>query len=184
MAIIFEREKDLEDLLMEHEGFTAASFGCENHVLRRQVNLGAYGIADIVALSSGWEEAGYSFCSIHIIELKNEPLTHAHISQVARYREFFNQFDPRFSDMQIHGHLVGPKTFPKGDDLCFLAQSIDWLTVYEFEFDPMTGLEFKPVRGWKFSKDDEAARLRMWEEIEPGERPLPVVKAANEIPFE
>jgi hypothetical protein len=181
MAIVFEKEKDLEDFLMDNQEFLGRQFGLENHTFYRQVNLGTYGVADIVGvLSDRWPD-GTPYCDIHIFELKNEPLTHPALSQIARYREFFMRFEDRFADFTVRGSLIGPKTFPTKDDLCFLAQSIDWLGVYEFTFHPTNGLRFGLVADWKFSQDNASAMERAWELLNPGEQDLLVIpSAANE----
>lgn len=179
MALKFESEKEFEDFLMDNQDFLEESFGCEGYTFYRQLNLGAYGIADIVAINAFRDPDGATYGNIDIFELKNTTLSHVHISQLARYRQFFLQFGGLFSHISVHCHLIGLPTFPGGDDLVFLAQSINWLSVYELGINPRQGLEFNAVSGWKVSKDntDAVARVRTLLEVPPALAPT---MAANE----
>lgn len=150
--ISFDSEKCLEDLLFENQDFLRKSFDLDaDHEIRRQVQLGAYGTADIVALKAYRDvEHDFTYLDVVIFELKNTPLALGHVSQIARYKRFFDSLyiEHDIDHVEIKGILIGKKTFPTGDDLVFLCQSIDWLETYEFSIDPLAGLKFGWVNGW------------------------------------
>lgn len=177
MAIKFETERDLEDCLMENTDFLECYTG-PHYSFYRQMNLGPYGIADIVGICSYTDPDGRTNCDVRIIELKNTPLAAAHVAQLARYKSFFERVlqdsGIRFTD--IRGILVGLKTFPTADDLCYLVQNMNWLTCYEMNFCPFAGLEWHEVGGWRPSADASDAIARVSELVTPP----PQMAAANE----
>ena len=151
----FNRERDFEDFLIDNEDFFRSEF-CLNPkytVINRQMNLGVYGIADIVAITNIEGKV-----QVEIFELKNEPFSHSNISQLARYKKFFDDLITVYFEKEsnVICNLIGPKTFPNNSDLCFLCQDIPWLTVYEFELDPINGIEFNHISGWSKTGNNES----------------------------
>lgn len=179
----FETEKGLEDFLMDHLEFLADRFDLIGYQVERQVTLGAYGTADIVATHYTENEEGERrVLDVVLFELKNAPLTHANVSQVARYKRFFDLIQEQHESMGVdfRAHLIGPKTFPGGgDDLVFLCQGIDWLDTYEFELDPMTGMRFKHISGWGRNKHQSEHIDAYLEKLHLGVR-----KSHNRTPLE
>jgi len=152
-VISFDSEKDFENFLIENDSYFSGLFKLHNANIYQQLNLGPYGVADIVAVEEmPHEDPGRKTISVKIFELKNTPLKHEHISQISRYREFFMNSDRHlYHKLAIKGYLIGKKTFPADDDFCFLCQSIPWLDVCEFSLDPISGIEIRVVSGWKVS---------------------------------
>lgn len=152
---IFNTEKELEDKFYEEilmkkvnplNGFSVSG-------VARQVNLGAYGVADLVTI-----ESGAGFTQINVIELKNVKYHPMMAFQVARYMQavkcgadYTNFLDEdyirhvagydgdlsvKFHKTKVVGSLVCPQVdlslFDKGDEaaLDFLG-----ITVYDFCLD-------------------------------------------------
>lgn len=176
MAIKFESERDLEDCLMANLGFLE-DYTSENCSFYRQMNLGPYGIADIVGICVYTDPDGDTYCDVWIIELKNTPMASAHVAQVARYKSFFEKLlaSSGIRYVTVRGILVGLKTFPTADDLCYLVKSMDWLTCYEMEFLPLRGMVWREVGDWRPSADASEAITRVAKLVTP-----PPFVAANE----
>lgn len=158
--ISFDNEKCMEDFFIENPGYiSAAADRYHGHEednpwdIRRQVKLGAYGICDIIAVRSRTTKhedlRGDSvFCEVHVIELKNTALKHDHISQIARYGQFFKEmYSQSRCSVEFSASLIGLKTFPDSTDMVFLAQSIDWLNCYELTIKA-EGVALKQTEGW------------------------------------
>lgn len=161
--ISFDSEKAFEDMFQQNEDFTFEHFGGDT--LLRQVNIGHYGICDLIALSISEDEDPdgdiYKSLDVNIIELKNTPIKLDHFVQCAKYKTFFDNVDSEeFQAIDICVHLVGMKTFPSGSCVELLAQSIDWLHVYETEINPTEGIDFKLCSGWNMSDCDHAGILK------------------------
>lgn len=181
MAIVFETEKDLENLLIEHQDILEAKLELANCSFYPQMRLGTYGIADIVAIGAERFANGLAV-QVTIIELKNVALTSDHLVQVARYKAFFeNHIDPKVMHLEVSAVLIGPKTFT-GSENVYLFQGIPWLRTFEFTFCPHKGLLLNQVGGWRRDLDSDAAITSVLDYIEDaaGEPLPPVVIAANE----
>lgn len=155
--ISFDSERCLENFLVKEKEFLREEFFVsESAQIYQQLDLGPYGITDIVCIDYQDSSFGYNDVCVDIIELKNTPLSHDHVAQVARYYDFFRRLGEVTGDVyEINAYLVGKKTFPISNDLCFLCQNIDWLTVREFSIDPRKGIVFKDITGWTRSNYDD-----------------------------
>jgi len=147
--IHFDSEKAMEDLLYEtSDDFLIPLLGGDNCF--RQVALGPYGICDLILIGTN-EGANdpEDILNIELIELKNTPAKIDHISQCARYKAFFDAMQGKTDFIvNFHAHLITLPTDWAECGFCYLAQSIDWLTVYDTKICPATGLELNPVGGW------------------------------------
>lgn len=161
MAVSFDSEKDFEDFVFENEEWFKAAFNISDHDLYRQVNLGPYGIADIVATHEKALADGCKFLDVMVFELKNTQISHTHLSQIARYLTFFDRMTLFKGIVDVAGVLIGKKTFPNEGDLCYLCQNQNRIDVCEFDIDPVEGMTFHSVRGWhmKSSQLDAEASL-------------------------
>lgn len=180
--ISFNSEKDMETFLVEHEDFIKEYFNLPDHTIYRQPRLGGYGIADLIAVSCrAFDDRPQKFVDIVIIELKNTPISLANVAQVARYRDFFQRLlDCTPDQIDVSGILIGLKTFPSSDDLCFLCQNIDWLSVYELGLDPREGIVFNHIAGWRPSSHTEEAALAIYESMLP---PVQVIAPLRAVPM-
>ena len=150
--INFDSEADMELTIFNHiSDFEVLPWDPSPHrVLKteRQVRIGEHGIVDIVAhvedMASGnrWVE---------VVELKNTKLKSEHLSQLARYKNFF-----RRTDSDVRFTLIGLKTFPNCTDDCFLIQASSWASVYEVSVDFVDGVSFSIVENWVMSKPGQS----------------------------
>ena len=156
--IIFESEKELEDLLCKELEDNAYWVVEDEHVdqWQRQTNLGYHGITDIItsAITMDLDENKVPFISsrtLKVIELKITELSYTHLSQIARYKDFFDMMEPS-ADMDYvlvckHGNLAS--------DAFYLAQSLDWLSVYLYDLSITKGLVFTPLNSFSANYDTE-----------------------------
>jgi hypothetical protein len=160
VSFTFSLEKELEDILFEDHEYMENYLALHGYTFFRQVNLGAYGIVDILGIR--YADWGPAEIEIAIIELKNVPLTASHISQAARYRKFFLELeDGSPAPIDARAILVGPKTFPTNTDFEFLVQDIPWLQVYEYDLKARSGLSLNLVEGWRFTKENSSTEEKL-----------------------
>lgn len=148
--ISFDTEKCFEDFLFENQQIIIDSLELyPNTKILRQVQLGHYGICDLLCISGQSINDKLKYLKIDLIELKNTSIKSDHIIQCARYKTFFDNLSLEDFEIEFSCHLIGMATF-KNDlsDLVFLCQSIEWLCVYECLLSPFEGLEFKLTSGW------------------------------------
>ncbi|MDX8382446.1 MAG: hypothetical protein R8M45_00095, partial [Ghiorsea sp.] len=130
--------------------------------LLRQVKFGSYGIVDLLGIDIEYPfgEEGGAYYTLSVYELKNTPLKSDHLIQCSRYYTYLKNLSET-SDYKIifNISLIGLKTFPSAQGLEFLAQSIDWLEVYEIRLDPKTGLIFHRIEGWITGNDDSSKNI-------------------------
>ena len=150
--IHFDSEYDMELTILNHiNDFEDLPWCASPHrVLKaaRQVRIGEYGIVDIIALVECME-SGSKW--IEVVELKNTKIKSEHLAQLARYKSFF-----RSADHEVKFTLIGLKTFPNGNDECFLMQASKWASVYEIEIDFENGVSFEHVENWAISKPGQS----------------------------
>ncbi len=157
--IHFDSEKDMEDMFMKYDEHLCGLLGLGECVSFRQVTLGDYGISDILLIDKDFPVRNKKkTVFVNLVELKNDKLSHSHISQCARYGEFFKELNERQEEyhFQFRASLICLKTFPINNDLVFLAQSIEWLDFYELSIVPDEGVSLNIVGGWKRGDFKEA----------------------------
>jgi len=138
--IIFDSEKELEDFICNdiEENKICPVAGTSVDLFERQLNLGAYGVADIVKISIEWDHI-----DVTVLEVKKETITSDAIIQTVRYMEGLKHFiGEYFADMQdqeifIYGEIAAPNS-SLGDGV-FLLNVIDNLNIYEISCDLMSG---------------------------------------------
>lgn len=154
--IQFCTERDMEDYFFEHYESYWDSFGIEPELkwkAERQVQIGQHGICDLLFTAIERLDNGIDVLHIRLVELKNTAISHSHVSQVARYADFFNRLESEGAAItNFKASLVGLKTFPCSSDLVFLCQSIGWLDVFEVSLTPTRGLALKAVSDWRPSQ--------------------------------
>lgn len=164
--ISFDSEKAFETFLLASPELMEEEFGVtESFRVFPQMELGPYGIPDIVAVEVLEPPDEKKIVTVKIFELKNAPLTLANVAQISRYKDFFNDAARGMNvDYDVDAYLIGAKTFPtqNGSDLVYLCQNIDWLSVYEFALNPRKGIEFHAVREWRPSSLCEGHYIDFW----------------------
>jgi len=125
----------------------------------RQLKLGAYGITDIVKIFVEPDRI-----NVVVLELKNEPLKAAHLSQLCRYLTGVKKLCQRYKRLAtngdwlpvyIHGELAGPLE-PNRDDFVFLANYLhENITIYDISLTMDCGFRAKNIgREWINEGDD------------------------------
>jgi hypothetical protein len=153
--IVFESEKELEDYICENldQEYNPIN-GDHVNWYGRQIDLGAYGILDVMTVS--FEPEGY--LDISIIELKKELVTIKAIAQVSRYiRGIRHYFESHADDVSIsvHGYVVAPNLDLSDDTVFLLNQLSEDISIYTMNFDLDKGTEFISCdTGWSKTNPD------------------------------
>ena len=152
--IVFESEKELEDMLCEHlnDGLFLVD-DCHIDFYDRQTNLSPYGITDLIlhTKKEDIDSDGNVFVSsdlLQVVELKITELSHSHLSQIARYKTFFDITDYEY---EVEYMLICKSSKSYSGDLVFLAQNIEWLSIYTYELTLTDGIVFQRLSGFKIS---------------------------------
>lgn len=145
-------EKDLEDILFkayqsgdqkEIQKRGLHSFG--HDFLIRQLNLGSYGVADLVGIN--FCPAKYrldeSFSAITIYELKKDAINLTTFNQIVKYGKAIVDY---LESQDIYGcHvnyvIIGRKINPNIDNLCFLNDAFKNIKTYTYDYD-FEGVKF------------------------------------------
>jgi hypothetical protein len=141
-----EAEKELETYLYglkenDHPFFEPADEHYD-HVFR-QFSIPPYGIADLLYIHCNYHDG----IKLHIVELKKNPLDHAAITQIARYRQGIKHHielifpdENKRPEVEVTGSLVGPSL---AKDVCYLIDSIAWLDCHSYKLSLDSKIEFK-----------------------------------------
>lgn len=148
MKIVFDSEKELEDWIFNkyQEDGVVSIDGNEPQHLIRQMNLGAYGICDLVSLSVYVHEHSTEV-EVFVYELKKDKITADTFSQVSRYataiKQSIQDYDKNI-DITISCVLVGTEI----DESCYILNQSQF-SYYKPYFDPDSGVDFKELsEGW------------------------------------
>ena len=140
--IRFNSEKDLEDALMKHMDDSGLCFMRNEEVCNhwRQVDMGAYGIADIVTVSA---HEGVIY-DITVIELKNTEIQTKDIKQTLRYmtgiKDYLHEIYPSLcNEVEVFGILLG-SGYSSDNDNCYLINHISNFSLYTFDLSIANGL--------------------------------------------
>lgn len=140
-AIKWDSECELEDYIYESMCDNKCNIATDDPInfIQRQFRIGSYGVADIVTGKAGLDPEGQSVFTI--IELKKEIIKPDAVAQVIRYKAGLSRFLKTLGieDFYIQCQLFAPKT---DDDAIYLAEEIDYLTIYESQFDLSEGVLF------------------------------------------
>ena len=151
-------EKDIEDLIFEASQSQKGREILLNRglnictPLKRQVNLGSYGIADLIDVIPDNTAISYN-----VIELKKVSLSIEDILQLSRYITGMNRFlrenTPDFANYHnVRGTLIGPDL--KGTkDIGYLINQLYGIHVLTYNYDLEKGLKFTHLHG--FHKSNE-----------------------------
>lgn len=158
MKIEFPSEKVLEDYVYtkSREYGECVISGDAMDQIWRQMNIPGYGITDIV-------KAWFTPNSIEltVLELKNEPLKEAHVSQLMRYMKGLENMVSNYSErklrVDVYGQLAGPFDPNKGDFAYMLAHLSQQVSVYELSLDVETGFYAEQIEAdWRSQGEDRA----------------------------
>lgn len=149
-------EKELEDILFEYiDNFDVLidknfEHYCEKKY--RQVDLGDYGIADIIGIIE-FENPKYRSFQINIYELKKEEISVNTFLQAIRYAKALKLvFEKSIEDAVFEYNiiLVG-KTVNIKSDFIYLPDFYENLHIYTYKIDFNKGIYFNKEEGYKLT---------------------------------
>lgn len=165
-------EKDLEDIIYDaavngegREQLYERGLDVPGKVLR-QVNLGSYGIADLISIYYSnkildLEEDGSisktRYVQITIYELKKDSVNINTLTQALRYKsgikELIEHRFAKFGDrLKVHINivLVG-KSYDRSNGLSWLLNELTGIEIYIYKYS-LTGVQFEemPTQGWGY----------------------------------
>jgi hypothetical protein len=158
-------EKDLEDLIynhsdrMEDKGLDLNRYKSGGPVLFRQVNLGSYGIADLINVeiifNDDWKNDRHNkrrWIVINVIECKQGVIDVNAYMQAKRYvsgvKALYDKHNLKNTHLETHITLIGSDIQQNGDFV--YAYSLDFkCSIYTYKYG-VDGLEFDIItREWK-----------------------------------
>lgn len=155
--IKFESEKHLELFIYGHFDKSGECLIDDSHydACISQFDTCGYGIPDLVFFNDYGENRPFDVprYQVHVVELKNEQIKVKDLSQISRYKTCFDlMFD---EDAEVSCSLVVPQGVRMNDDACWLINSLNDISVFEFELSPHEGIVFKSLYGWSKSEFDK-----------------------------
>lgn len=159
-------EKDVEEMIFEAAStergreFLHGRGLAITGTLFQQVNLGNFGVADLISITPAGRikhEDGHSHkWRIDIYELKKNAIGVDALGQALRYREalkvfLFDRVDLRLS-LECKVHLIGD-SIDKSKDFLSYAKAMPWIVLYEYTFD-YHGIHFWPSVGSDYERPD------------------------------
>ncbi|GAB3822257.1 hypothetical protein [Pontibacter rugosus] len=162
-------EKDLEDIIYNHKEVCSEKgllecYPSEYSHLFRQVNLGKYGVADLISVDviqnrptrtiKGRHCHYHRTLSIYIIECKLNEVNVAAYLQAKRYKtaiqELLQRYNLKNTKVDIKVVLVGG-SLDEGSDFVFQLNDDHKCTVYTYAYGP-NGIEFTDQdKGWRYT---------------------------------
>ena len=181
----FPSEKVLEDYVCHKLAAERLCPVSGSHIdkFTRQYPLSKYGIADVVKI-----QVSDRSVLITVLELKNEPLKEAHLSQVSKYMTGIQQQAKRHMkiaarygiDVQVRGEIAGPFDCNRGD-FVFLLENIKDINAYSISASLDSGFSSSLINtGWHMNGADFTTCSPIAKEIaaliaEEADAPLNVV---------
>lgn len=169
--IKFESEKCLEEFIANcFSDDSICIINDESYQnLSQQFDTGCYGIPDLVFYSEDSEfidaETEVIHKRIHVVELKNEQIKMSHISQICRYKRYFERaFD--IDDVEMQFSLVVPEGVKNNDDVIWVIDQLNDISVYEFHLNPKEGIKFVESSGWYRKGENFSKALSLFESNE------------------
>lgn len=151
-------EHELRDYFLENPEALAKLLGeywQPPYLFEREVTVGSYGRIDLLWLDI--EPAEYSHNNkptlyIKIFELKEGSIDHNAVGQICRYKRAIERARESVElsyNLNISGYLIG-KNYSNGD-VCYVADNIEWLSVYFYDLNFSNGLSLRWRNGWSFT---------------------------------
>lgn len=166
--IKFDSEKHLELFIYNHFNKTGECLvdDSEYEHCISQFDTCGYGITDLVFFNDYGDDRPIDIpkYQIHVVELKNEQIKVKDLAQISRYKTCFESlFD---DDAEISYSLVVPEGVTMNDDACWLINSLEGISVFEFALNPHKGIIFEPVYRWSKAKfDKDFSKRKLFERI-------------------
>lgn len=162
--IKFESEKHLELFIYSHFDKTGECLidGCLYDSCVTQMVIGDYGIPDLVFYDeSECIDSKNKTRTIHVVELKNKPLKMSHISQICRYKRYFERAFDGF-DVDAQYSLVVPESVRESGDAMWLIDQLKGISIVEFTLDPHNGISFEQSSGWAKTTERKEIAMEMF----------------------
>ena len=159
-------EKELEDYLYDLEVGVDDTHPIDvMGKCYRQVNIEGYGKIDLLYVHIDPIPHVYPSIYIDIVELKRGTIDLTAIGQICRYKRALDRYIGKITSKQhklrgrieVRGVLVGSK-YASGD-VCFVGDSVEWLSVYNYEVSLSDGISFCESSGW-FNQDENFNSLK------------------------
>lgn len=156
-------EKQLEQVIMQHGGTFFPMLKSPIEVFK-QVNIGAYGIADIVAINIIDTDPANPVMEVTVFELKRGTITWESVAQVYRYIAGIKQSVPTAYQfpypVTFKAVVVGKKvdhslTFP----VYYIADHVE---LFEYRFEVLEGIHFKKVEPVGYASVDSNTLEHLW----------------------
>lgn len=152
-------EVELEDLVFRTPNQKLSQRGLILHGEKlRQVNLGSYGIADIICLNPSWGNNGLGkTLEIQVVELKKEVINQQTLMQAARYctaikRALTKSLKIQDYCIEISIVLIG-KSVDTYSDFVYLLDFMPYLQVYTCSIDLDKGVRFERQKGYSMTNE-------------------------------
>lgn len=170
MAMV-ETEKELEDYIYEIINDTPDKNSLSNDLPQgkvfRQVDIGVYGIIDLLVVDFGGidGEHCYPTIGITIIELKKNEIDHQALEQISKYKTGIEQFLEGIENIcserktkcliyTVECLLIG-SIVNKQSDFVFLLNHLEWLSVYTYSISLKDGMSLDRIgQGWQIPKEN------------------------------
>lgn len=172
-------EKDIEELLYEYISYEHIMQERGFYQLQakyyRQLNLGSYGIADLIGVRITPLNTGNRFLNVTVYELKKDEINTGTLMQAARYvavlkRILTNQIREGLSIVNVNFDivLIG-RTVDTSSDFVFLSDFIDEVTLYTYHLDFIQGLRFESHEGFFKTKEPNFDYTFFMDDIKTGQ---------------
>lgn len=148
-------EKTIEDLVYEnlktYEGIVKLkSRGLYNLDMPsqyyRQLNLGSYGIADIIGIKYFRNEEKQKTLSVNVIEIKKDAINYDTLKQAIRYAKGFEDFIGSNFNYEFKFTLIGTSVCKS--DFIYFPDVCPNINVYTVSLDLERGIRFKNYSNW------------------------------------
>jgi hypothetical protein len=164
-------EKEIEDIVWEAKGVQLVERGLKlrlGAIKWRQLNLGSYGIADIVTTKlikktnyKGGHEISEWILWVDVIELKKDEINIAAYLQALEYCKGLHRFLRDAINLNVDFSykfniiLIGKK-IDLNSSFCYMADFVENLQVYTYSIDLEKGVRFRSQRGFCQKESQES----------------------------
>lgn len=116
----------------------------ENTIYLRQVDLGSYGIADLIGFNVQPKQDGFRYINVHIIEIKKEEVNSTTFFQAIRYaRGITRLIEKKLKNTTcICGISLIGKTIDNKSDFVYLPDICNNVALYTYSLDFQHGITF------------------------------------------
>lgn len=164
--VIFDSELELEDYIFNKvkSGDVCPIDDEYYDMIFRQVNIGDYGIADIVKIQIDADPGCVDSLTVKVLELKKNIIDTKAIIQVIRYTEGIKHFMrlkfPNVENIEIIPQLSAPE-INRSDDTTYLINALDSLEIYEIYCNLDIGFASNPIQEKWINQEREFRSLNV-----------------------